>query len=693
MPVKKPVVKSIDELKKSGLPCESFRLKDLQVAAKAAKIPVKVTLKTQCEEIKKHVDAEPKPQVKPKRKSLFFADDSDNDNDKEHDGYVDLSEVRPEIAIRREWMKWVQLEMSDEFITKHFTNIHITSDKQGRSNSIIFEATIQCPVEYGPYPFDYKKVIEYGWQNVALKIYRQYYYIDNGGIVEQQIYEQLINNMTTNRTCDHFVTLLATHKIAMNRLIPDSKIQIAIRNKLGILSKDKDIELTVLVMDYSNNSSTLEGMLEREKSIDSSPAKLQQYLAIIFQILYALRCCSALGIKHNDLHFRNILVEKLKFPETMHYNLLRDDEKLVRFKTDYWVRIIDFDQASVYHPRIYRNMRLDLHSFCEDHNICNYTSENEHYDGYGFLFQMLQTMKVKSPIITNWIKLFISDEAEAFIKSLKQVTLVVGQHEKSKPTKKNVADKKKDSVNTNDNVDHTVNWFHQERIHFGAQNVATSKVTQWYEQRNLHFPTVIDLLHSMVSHPFQGKKLSHNIFDKITFADVNNKPHRLQHYYQVCGIRPLNYSQPMQSHHRSFKYIPPQALIGLQKKGVNFSNAQVQKTIQLAEKYIDGKLAELNLFEHKSILPIWKREMQLLKYNWFETAKALLHKYWVVKEVQIINDDLFIAALLLSCPMYYGMTEDMNNLMISDEISRFISDMWSTFDVILPITVPSINGV
>lgn len=84
-------------------------------------------------------------------------------------------------------------------------------------------------------------------------------------------------------------------------------------------------------------------------------------LEILFQIIYTIACFERVGFRHGDLHTGNVLVKKLDQPTTLNFQVL---DKTISITTSNVVKIIDYDFATVYHPEVERNRKLDDYEEC-----------------------------------------------------------------------------------------------------------------------------------------------------------------------------------------------------------------------------------------------------------------------------------------------------------------------------------------
>lgn len=138
--------------------------------------------------------------------------------------------------------------------------------------------------------------------------------------------------------------------------------------------KIKNVKFGYIITQYKDNTISLHDFLnEFIKSYeDKSECKLDLLKNIIIQFLVAIHTLIKLGINHNDLHFGNILVEKLTknkiisfenntdFAENLFYlqnktNFLKynKNKNLFYIKTKYVVKLFDFDYAN--QPEVFPN--------------------------------------------------------------------------------------------------------------------------------------------------------------------------------------------------------------------------------------------------------------------------------------------------------------------------------------------------
>ena len=78
-----------------------------------------------------------------------------------------------------------------------------------------------------------------------------------------------------------------------------------------------------------------------------SQHNINEYKIIFFQIYWSLACFSKIKLKHNDLHFNNILIETEPEPSLYYFEIKsRGKTRIIKLETRYRVRIFDWDNSS-----------------------------------------------------------------------------------------------------------------------------------------------------------------------------------------------------------------------------------------------------------------------------------------------------------------------------------------------------------
>ena len=100
--------------------------------------------------------------------------------------------------------------------------------------------------------------------------------------------------------------------------------------------------------------------------------------SIIFQVLFTLQIFNIFGLRHNDLHLENILVQKNTTPTFYIYFIT--DTIYFAIPVNYCVKIFDFDFSAT---KEIKNYKLDYEGYCLSMGICN--QKNIKYDLFVFL--------------------------------------------------------------------------------------------------------------------------------------------------------------------------------------------------------------------------------------------------------------------------------------------------------------------
>lgn len=119
---------------------------------------------------------------------------------------------------------------------------------------------------------------------------------------------------------------------------------------------------------------------------------------ILFQILYTLACFDRVGLRHSDLHQNNVLITDKGKEEMYSYEVCG---RIVSFKSQYHVTIIDYDLSTIYDENVERNGQLDLIRLQQ--NVSYYNGYNPRSDTFKFLHDILDINT--SSVLAKWIRL------------------------------------------------------------------------------------------------------------------------------------------------------------------------------------------------------------------------------------------------------------------------------------------------
>lgn len=246
----------------------------------------------------------------------------------------------------------------------YMSNVKVLSNKESSSDSIILFGKLEI--------LEISEILKIPY-NVVFKImFVSNDIFNNSLLVEQQIYENVIDNLLNNYHTPHLTKFIGLVKQCdtikfKSQLSPLERVNFD--KAVSVLkSKDKSLnEINILITEKSEGT-TLKDYFNKLQSDD--------LFKIIFQLLYTLRCFEKIGLSHNDLHSSNVFIDKLNKPIERIYYI--SDDKWVKFESYYDVKIYDFDRSSIYHPSINRNFTLDINPFYFKTNQNNkYESRND----------------------------------------------------------------------------------------------------------------------------------------------------------------------------------------------------------------------------------------------------------------------------------------------------------------------------
>ncbi len=213
-------------------------------------------------------------------------------------------------------------------------NFWSQEEKSSSSDVIIADTKINLPK-------DLKLKYEHYNNSVILKIgiiknkYDETSVIDieNNHTVERQIYEFLQSFVIKNYS-PHIIGYLG-HFICDKDTF-GSSIYEQIENDLNIEESDVS-KFDIIILRKSNGISL-------HKYITTKVFTQETLFGILFQIIYTLICFKQYQLVHNDLHYGNVLIERLDTPVTIHYKI---SDKIYALTTTKLVKIFDFDRSYV----------------------------------------------------------------------------------------------------------------------------------------------------------------------------------------------------------------------------------------------------------------------------------------------------------------------------------------------------------
>jgi len=115
---------------------------------------------------------------------------------------------------------------------------------------------------------------------------------------------------------------------------------------------------------------------------------IEDWRSILFQTLYTFHVFSLVGLKHNDNHLENILIDKV---DQINISYLIDESNYFLVPVSNFVKIFDFDLS--YFKECPKNLKLDNGRFCKNYGMCN--DNNAKFDVFIFLCGIYSKMKLQ----------------------------------------------------------------------------------------------------------------------------------------------------------------------------------------------------------------------------------------------------------------------------------------------------------
>jgi hypothetical protein len=247
--------------------------------------------------------------------------------------------------------------------------------------------------------------------------------IDNSLDVEREVIRYTFKAMLDNHWSPNVVTPIADFscangdriRVAENANSEYQKLYVALLKELKT-SEDR-IQTSgithTLIMERGTN--TLFNLFE---DVDVGEVVLTDgdFYGLLWQVYWTLSCFYRLGIRHNDLHFGNILYRKLHKPEDLVFKLnSASGVVVVRVRTCFIIKFFDMDRGTSFSPGVERNINLD-DIMCGKYGECN--APFSLYDLAGFHMELADVLRTifyrhsdkmwKSSVYQSWFDTVIA---------------------------------------------------------------------------------------------------------------------------------------------------------------------------------------------------------------------------------------------------------------------------------------------
>ena len=201
----------------------------------------------------------------------------------------------------------------------------------------------------------------------------------------------LINKNTPNIAAYYYSVLIKPK--FYRKINSDCKIQYC-RFASSMISEfnDPDDKDAKDVLDFKTlHVMAIEDLVGKDVTEWISSASYFDIKSIIFQVIFTLECLNYIGVRHNDLHDKNIFVVKNKNPEYLYYitdyNESTDTIKCFKIKTLNGIaKIYDFDNGCVVKNQKLVNSKINYFNM-KKYGVCH--TINEKFDSFTFFGYLL----------------------------------------------------------------------------------------------------------------------------------------------------------------------------------------------------------------------------------------------------------------------------------------------------------------
>ena len=237
-----------------------------------------------------------------------------------------------------------------------------------------YEDPVKFPVALKVFA-DLEKVDKSTLTKKELDIYNENIYDIIGIKYEAKMYKK-IYKLIIDGICPNFIPYVGYAECTKDEIlksIPDDDKQ-DFGNNLIFGNKDIDLSVNILITARPENNMAFKNFLiDRKISNDDKKC-------VILQCLYTLYVLRNEKIRHNDLHFNNILINIHERPVKYLFIMDKDKREWFYVKTKYTPLFFDWDMS--YNAELGTNEKIDT-GYCDRYNICS--RDDMFFDTYTFL--------------------------------------------------------------------------------------------------------------------------------------------------------------------------------------------------------------------------------------------------------------------------------------------------------------------
>lgn len=161
--------------------------------------------------------------------------------------------------------------------------------------------------------------------------------IENNLEVETQIYKYVVPEIT--EYTPYILNSYGVYSCVLENHSELNKLMVDAKKKGDIKNLENSSHMNLLLLEKSFGIS-LNNFIRTDKDNFNNKIK-----TIMFQLFWTTWVMNRLKLKHNDLHFDNILIDKLVEPITLYFRLPLENNITVKLTTNLLLRRFDFDKG------------------------------------------------------------------------------------------------------------------------------------------------------------------------------------------------------------------------------------------------------------------------------------------------------------------------------------------------------------
>ena len=190
---------------------------------------------------------------------------------------------------------------------------------------------------------------------------------------EKCVYSFITDNIIKQKISPNFIPLIAAKSCLLSKMIPllNPEFTSGVSSEKYNLFKQltsiiADLKLNFIMTGTTTDGSTIAPLHDMMHVFESNP---EMFRPVLFQAIYSLAVMDLFGIVHNDLHFDNILLQKLPSKICMQFKIHTNetDTYTTTLYTEYIIKFFDWDRGYV--QELGDNVLLN--NFSKSHQVNN----------------------------------------------------------------------------------------------------------------------------------------------------------------------------------------------------------------------------------------------------------------------------------------------------------------------------------